>query len=86
MNYLYVRGLECCELRDFTSFDRLTRLQLPSTSLDLSSEQIQRLRAFYDALYEKFPTCSVVRYVQLHLRDEAEFVPLCNAMIIEASR
>ena len=86
MNYLYLRGLECCELRDFSSFDRLTRLQLPSTSLALSPEQTQRLRAFYDALYEKLPTCLVVRHVQLHLRDESEFVPLCKEMIIEASR
>ena len=86
MNYLYLRGLECCELRDFASFDRLTRLQLPSTSLDLSPEQMQRLRAFHDALFAKLPTCPPLRYVQLHLRDEAEFAPLCSEMIVEASR
>ena len=65
-NYRYYRGLECCQLRDFSQYHTLTHLSLPSHQ-SLSVKQHAELKEMYLKLQAQYPRSKAIQYILLNL-------------------
>ena len=96
-NYRYYRGLECCQLCDFSHYHTFTHLSLPSQQ-SLSSEQHAELKKMYLQLQTQYPRSKAIQYIMLNLlankdhmmdgneQEMKEFECMCEKMVKESIR
>ncbi len=84
-NYLYYRGLECCVLDLWNTFDSYKGMELPSGQKLLEDQRIS-LRSLYRDLQAKYPRSNAVSFIQLAFLEGEEFKEFLNRMIMKAVR
>ena len=77
-NAIYLSGLECCALRDFSLFPRVPS-QFP-----LSSAGVSTLQTLHSSLRKRLPSSRLLKTAELRLAEEPAFSALLETALWEA--
>lgn len=79
-NSIYLSGLECCALRDFSLFPRV-----PSQS-PLSPAEVSTLQTLHSSLRKRLPSSRLLKTAELRLAEEPAFSALLETALWEVFR